>query len=149
RKRSPPASATPCEAQVNDAAVQDQTGTPFVLFWIENHVDAVAVVARPGVNCTNVNGPAELLCPSCKIERVQAVESIVRSIRAHCLDVDCPIRSARTIDHRRRCNANFGCDSPVGASRIRRLAWRQYRLLPEHGAVISVTGINSVVLCRD
>ena len=57
-------------AQIDDAAIQDQAGTLLILLRIENHVDAVAVVARAGISCRNVNGPPELLRPGFQIERV-------------------------------------------------------------------------------
>jgi hypothetical protein len=76
-------------------------------------------------------------------------ESDVSTIRGHCLYVDRPIRSARAIDYRRRGDAKLRRHLATHRNIRRRLARPQHRYLPQHGAVISVTSINTIVLCRN
>ena len=83
---------------IDNSVQQEQRAAFRVLHRIEDHICAIAIVARPWIGRSNFGRAVKHLCPQCKIEGVQALVVVACSVFRRGHHIDHAIRTASTID---------------------------------------------------
>ena len=93
---------------VDDSVQQEERSAFFILRGIENYISAATVVAVSGEGCLNVDGTAEQFCAERKIQGVQTLMIISRTIFRHRDDIYRAVWATAAVDHWSRGHADFG-----------------------------------------
>src|SRR5678809_357131 len=120
---------------VNYAVLQDKACAIKLRLRVKHGIRAKAAVGR-----RDINRSAKQLLASANVETVQTLKIVPVAIFAHCLHVDDPSGNDRS-------SRNADLPHNIAIHVIRRgLAKLKQHRLPENATVVSVTGIDTIVL---